>query len=124
MKFILFKLYQDANLIYNLHVIKSSPHSAGKAKLSADFVKVAEAKDIQSSNMKAFDLEGEEEEVCIVNVEGKYYAIGNVCTHLGGPFEIIPHPGWRTNRLTVYNCGHRLAVIINSKCILFLDVFD
>jgi nitrite reductase/ring-hydroxylating ferredoxin subunit len=52
--------------------------------LGADFVKVAETKDIQPSNMRAVDLEGEER-ICIVNVEGKYYAIGNVYTHLGGP---------------------------------------
>ncbi|MGH9982342.1 MAG: Rieske 2Fe-2S domain-containing protein, partial [Nitrososphaeraceae archaeon] len=50
--------------------------------MSADFVKVAETKDIQSSKMKAIDLAGER--VCIVNVEGNYYAIGNVCTHVGG----------------------------------------
>ena len=36
--------------------------------------------------MKAVDLEGEER-ICIVNFEGKYYAIGNVCTHLGGPLD-------------------------------------
>lgn len=35
--------------------------------------------------MKAIDLEGER--VCIANVEGSYYAIGNVCTHLGGPLN-------------------------------------
>src|SRR5919106_2212530 len=49
--------------------------------LSADFVKVAETKDIQPSNMKAIDIEGGER-ICIANVEGKYYTIGNVCTHL------------------------------------------
>jgi len=53
--------------------------------LSADFVKVAETKDIQPSTMKAIDLAGER--VCIVNVEGNYYAIGNVCTHVGGPLN-------------------------------------
>ena len=53
--------------------------------MSADFVKVAETKDIQPSNMRAVDLEGER--VCIANVEGSYYAIGNVCTHLGGPLN-------------------------------------
>ena len=36
--------------------------------------------------MRAVDLEGEER-ICIVKVEGKYYAIGNVCTHLGGPLD-------------------------------------
>ena len=28
---------------------------------------------------------GGEESVCIANVDGNYYAIGNVCTHEGGP---------------------------------------
>ena len=53
--------------------------------MSKDFVKVAETKDIQSSTMKAVDLASER--VCIVNVEGNYYAIGNVCTHVGGPLN-------------------------------------
>ncbi len=53
--------------------------------MSADFVKVAETKDIEPSTMKAIDLAGER--VCIVNVEGNYYAIGNVCTHVGGPLN-------------------------------------
>ena len=30
-------------------------------------------------------VEVNDEKVCIANVEGKYYAIGNVCTHMGGP---------------------------------------
>jgi nitrite reductase/ring-hydroxylating ferredoxin subunit len=54
-------------------------------KLSGDFVKVAETKDIQPSTMKAVDLASER--VCIVNIEGIYYAIGNVCTHVGGPLD-------------------------------------
>jgi glycine betaine catabolism B len=33
--------------------------------------------------MKAIEVNGEK--ICVVNVEGKYYAIGNVCTHEGGP---------------------------------------
>jgi nitrite reductase/ring-hydroxylating ferredoxin subunit len=53
--------------------------------LSEGFVKVAETKDIQPSNLKAVDVAGER--VCIVNVEGKYYALGNVCTHVGGPLD-------------------------------------
>lgn len=36
--------------------------------------------------MRAVDLEGEER-ICIVNDEGKYYAIGNICTHIGGPLD-------------------------------------
>jgi glycine betaine catabolism B len=52
-------------------------------ELSDEFVNVANAKDIQPSQMKAVEVNGEK--VCLANVEGKYYAIGNVCTHLGGP---------------------------------------
>ena len=48
-----------------------------------DFVKVAETKDIQTSQMKEVQIDGND--VCIANVDGKYYAIGNVCTHEGGP---------------------------------------
>lgn len=51
--------------------------------LSDEFVNVANAKDIQPSQMKAVEVNGEK--VCLANVEGKYYAIGNVCTHVGGP---------------------------------------
>jgi glycine betaine catabolism B len=48
-----------------------------------DFVKVADTNDIQPSHMKEVQVDGEG--ICIVNVEGKYYAIGNICTHEGGP---------------------------------------
>ncbi len=48
-----------------------------------DFVKVANINDIQPLQMKAFQINGEE--VCVANVDGKYYAINNICTHEGGP---------------------------------------
>ncbi|HEX2014234.1 MAG TPA: non-heme iron oxygenase ferredoxin subunit [Nitrososphaera sp.] len=48
-----------------------------------DFVKVADTKDVQPSQMKLVEVA--DENICIVNVNGKYYAIGNVCTHEGGP---------------------------------------
>ena len=51
--------------------------------MEEDFVKAAGTKDVQASQMMAVEVNGEK--VCIANVEGKYYAIGNVCTHLGGP---------------------------------------
>ncbi|MFY9794234.1 MAG: non-heme iron oxygenase ferredoxin subunit [Candidatus Nitrosopolaris sp.] len=53
------------------------------AKINGDFIKVAETKDIRSTKMKAVEVAGEN--ICLINVEGKYYAIGNVCTHEGGP---------------------------------------
>jgi len=51
--------------------------------LSEDFVKVADTKDIQPSHMKEVQVDGEN--ICVVNIEGKYYAIGSICTHEGGP---------------------------------------
>jgi ferredoxin-NADP reductase/nitrite reductase/ring-hydroxylating ferredoxin subunit len=51
--------------------------------LSEDFVKVADTKDIQPSQMKEVEVNGEN--ICVANVEGKYYAIGSICTHEGGP---------------------------------------
>ena len=53
------------------------------AEMNRDFVKVADTNDIKPSQMKAVEVDGEN--ICVVNVEGKYYAIGNVCTHVGGP---------------------------------------
>jgi ferredoxin-NADP reductase/nitrite reductase/ring-hydroxylating ferredoxin subunit len=48
-----------------------------------NFVKVADTKDIQPSQMKEVEVEGEN--ICVVNLGGKYYAIGSICTHEGGP---------------------------------------
>ena len=51
--------------------------------LSQDFVKVAETKDIPPSYMREVEVEGQS--ICIANIGGKYYAIGSICTHEGGP---------------------------------------
>ena len=51
--------------------------------MSENFVKVANAKDIQPSQMKEVEVNGEN--ICVANVEGKFYAIGSICTHEGGP---------------------------------------
>jgi 3-phenylpropionate/trans-cinnamate dioxygenase ferredoxin component len=53
--------------------------------MNEDFVKVAETKDIQPTQMKAVKVAGED--ICVANVDGKYYAIGNICTHVGGPLD-------------------------------------
>jgi hypothetical protein len=57
------------------------------SELSEDFVKVAETKDIQPSQMRGVQVNGEN--VCIVNVEGKYYAIGMVRSSF---LEYVPVP--------------------------------
>src|SRR5918911_3870978 len=51
--------------------------------LNEDFVKVADTKDILPSQMKEVEVNGEN--ICVANVEGKFYAIGSFCTHEGGP---------------------------------------
>src|SRR5215212_207934 len=48
-----------------------------------DFVKVSETMDLPPSHMIEIQVDGEK--ICLVNVEGKYYAIGSICTHEGGP---------------------------------------
>ncbi len=53
--------------------------------MNETFVKVGETKEIGPSSMKAVEVEGEK--VCIINKEGNYYAIGNICTHVGGPLN-------------------------------------
>jgi nitrite reductase/ring-hydroxylating ferredoxin subunit len=51
--------------------------------MNNDFIRVAVTKDIQPSQMKEVEVAGEK--VCVINVDGKFYAIDNVCTHEGGP---------------------------------------
>ena len=51
--------------------------------MGEDFVKVAETEDVQVSQTMAVEVN--DERICLANVNGKYYAIGNVCTHMGGP---------------------------------------
>jgi glycine betaine catabolism B len=47
------------------------------------FVKVAEKKDIPLSHMKELQVNGQS--VCVANIDGKYFAINNICSHEGGP---------------------------------------
>ncbi|MGQ9722997.1 MAG: Rieske (2Fe-2S) protein [Candidatus Jordarchaeum sp.] len=46
------------------------------------FVKVAETSEVPTGKMKMVKVEGKE--ILITNVNGKYYAIVNKCTHRGG----------------------------------------
>ena len=51
----------------------------------ADFVKVATVDEIPSGGMKKVDVNGQQ--ILVANVGGKFYAIGRVCTHTGGPLD-------------------------------------
>jgi len=48
----------------------------------AEFVKVCSTTDVQQGKMKMVQLGAQK--VCVANVSGKYYAIGDLCTHVGG----------------------------------------
>ena len=45
------------------------------------FEKVALANSLKLGNMMKVEIAGKE--ICISNIDGKYYAIGNRCTHIG-----------------------------------------
>ena len=45
-------------------------------------IEVAKTDEIPAGTMKGFKIEGKE--ILVVNYEGKYYAIGKKCTHMGG----------------------------------------
>ncbi len=51
----------------------------------AEFVKVCSTTDIQEGKMKMVQVGTEK--VCVASVNGKYYAIGDLCTHVGGPLS-------------------------------------
>ncbi|HUW48256.1 MAG TPA: Rieske 2Fe-2S domain-containing protein [Patescibacteria group bacterium] len=44
------------------------------------FEKVASVKNLKLGNMMKVEIAGKE--ICISNIDGKYYAIGNRCTHM------------------------------------------
>lgn len=49
----------------------------------AGFVKAAKTGDIALGSAKMVEVGGKK--IAIFNVDGKYYAIDNTCTHRGGP---------------------------------------
>ena len=51
----------------------------------AKLLKIAETKDVSAGQSAGFTVEGLK--IALFNVEGTYYAIGDVCTHRGGPLS-------------------------------------
>ena len=51
----------------------------------SDIVRVASTSEIPEGRMKK--VTGGNQQVLVVNLKGKYYAIGNVCTHFGGSLD-------------------------------------
>ncbi len=48
-----------------------------------EFVQVAETSEVPPGERILIEID--EEPIAIFNVDGKYYAIGDICTHDGGP---------------------------------------
>src|SRR5260221_1549757 len=51
----------------------------------AKLLKTAKTKDVPPGQAAAFTIEGQK--IALFNVEGTYHAIGDTCTHLGGPLS-------------------------------------
>ncbi len=51
--------------------------------MTEEFVKVASTSEVPPDKMKVVQYNGQP--VCLANSKGRYYAIRNTCTHLGGP---------------------------------------
>ena len=50
----------------------------------AEFKTVAKAGELEPGQLKHIELDMDTQ-VCLANVDGKLYAIGGECTHMGGP---------------------------------------
>jgi nitrite reductase/ring-hydroxylating ferredoxin subunit len=68
------------------------------------FTKLCKTSDVQSGAGKGIEINGKA--IAVFNVEGKFYAINDVCGHRGGPLSegeidgttvICPWHGWRYN---------------------------
>ncbi len=51
----------------------------------ANLIKIAEIKDVPLGRSCAFTVEGQR--IALFNIEGTFYAIGDTCTHNGGPLS-------------------------------------
>jgi len=49
----------------------------------ADFVKVAKTNEIEPGQARLVDVQGKQ--IALFNVDGKFFALANTCTHRGGP---------------------------------------
>jgi 3-phenylpropionate/trans-cinnamate dioxygenase ferredoxin subunit len=47
-----------------------------------EYIEVAQEGQIPAGTMKRFSVKGKD--ILVANVDGKYYAVGGKCTHMGG----------------------------------------
>jgi nitrite reductase/ring-hydroxylating ferredoxin subunit len=55
------------------------------SSIMAKLLNIAKTKDVPLGQAAAFTIEGQK--IALFNVEGTYYAIGDTCTHRGGPLS-------------------------------------
>jgi nitrite reductase (NADH) small subunit len=55
------------------------------SSIMAKLLKIAKTKDVPLGQAAAFTIEGQK--IALFNVEGTYHAIGDTCTHRGGPLS-------------------------------------
>src|SRR5260221_5757418 len=55
------------------------------SSIMAKLLKIAKTKDVPPGQAAAFTIEGQK--IALFNVEGTYHAIGDTCTHRGGPLS-------------------------------------
>ena len=73
--------------------------------MSEDYAKVADSSEVSEGSLKSVMVGSDE--VCLANVDGKFYAIGNVCTHRGCPLS----DGWLEGNVLECSChGSRFDV--------------
>jgi nitrite reductase/ring-hydroxylating ferredoxin subunit len=53
--------------------------------VSMEFVRVAKEGDVPKGGMRGFTVKGKK--ILLADVGGKLFAVGAVCTHLGGPLD-------------------------------------
>jgi nitrite reductase (NADH) small subunit len=51
----------------------------------AEYVKVAQASELEPNHGKLVEVQGKK--IALFNVDGKFHAIDNTCTHRGGPLS-------------------------------------
>ena len=68
----------------DVYLARSATNKSIQA-IMAKLLKIAEAKDVPPGQAAAFTIEGQK--IALFNIEGTYYAIGDTCTHRGGPLS-------------------------------------
>jgi nitrite reductase (NADH) small subunit len=94
-----------------LRVRNSPPISQFGKDYAMPFLRTAKKDEIPPGTIREFDIDGKN--IALANVEGKLFAINNVCLHRGGPLGegelegqvvVCPWHGWKydvtTGKLT------------------------